>query len=621
MPFSLKLMALVCDAVIKWGDIMKNNNMWKTVPQIEQKQYGSIFLKNLSLLSCLIIVPMIVVAWVSIFSFQLFSQKEAEHYNSQSVAYTKNMVDDMVSDCLKQMNYMLSDSNISLFVISKKGTYKFYHNDMIYTQIQAQVNTKEYLESIYFFAEENEKLLSNYGEIMADRFFDLSWMDKYEKTQSPDSLQYSFRKGRNNHLLPINFLSFYKTLNYGNANKGVMVYNVNFNKFARLLLENKSEYDAGLCIFDENDNIVYDVFGEHIEYIDKNTLEAFKSGKEYVSTKNYILYKTPIRHTDWYFVSAVSTQMYQDRLHGMRNTMLIAIVCGACITILLTILISKRIFRPIKNIFSLMNQPMNLMDVKVTSREEAYILTSIGKTLKENEQISKELSERIKRLKKAQSVALQSQINPHFLNNTLDTINWSAMRLTGGKNDVSIMLAKLSKMFRYSLENSDNLVPFKVELEHCRTYLELEERRYKNKFAVEWDIDENTLLTRTIKIILQPILENAIQHGIKPMQENGIISISAQIQQDKLVISIQDNGMGMNLRTRTNLNESMKGDAIKENNNIGLRNVNQRIQLLFGEEYGLRILQGDKTGTKVSLSLPVIRDTETPPFPLRTWSG
>ena len=107
-----------------------------------------------------------------------------------------------------------------------------------------------------------------------------------------------------------------------------------------------------------------------------------------------------------------------------------------------------------------------------------------------NEQITEELSQRVALLKQAQAVALQSQINPHFLHNTLDSISWTAIRLTGGKNKASVMLTKLAQILRYSLDDVDTLVPLRKELENTRIYLELQELRYNNCFCVEWDIEE-----------------------------------------------------------------------------------------------------------------------------------
>lgn len=241
----------------------------------------------------------------------------------------------------------------------------------------------------------------------------------------------------------------------------------------------------------------------------------------------------------------------------------------------------------------------------ISGDEEAFVLDSIrGMSLK-NEQITEELSHRVALLKQAQSVALQSQINPHFLHNTLDSISWATMRLTGGKNEASVMLSKLAQILRYSLDDADTLVPLRKELDNTRIYLELQELRYKNCFSVEWDIQETVLDSQVIKIMLQPIVENAIQHGLKQFGKDGVIRISAREQNGLLQVTIWNNGVSIQPDRLATIQAALHSDMIKQRENIGIVNVHQRIRLFYGDEYGLEISSGE--GTWVTLNLPLFK--------------
>ena len=254
-----------------------------------------------------------------------------------------------------------------------------------------------------------------------------------------------------------------------------------------------------------------------------------------------------------------------------------------------------------------METPAGLLKNKVaiTHDEESFILESIHSMSAKNEEITEELSRRVSLLKQAQSVALQSQINPHFLHNTLDSISWATMRLTGGKNEASIMLSKLAQILRYSLDDVDTLVPLQKELNNTRIYLELQELRYRNAFQVEWEIQDDVLNCQVIKILLQPIVENAIQHGLKPMSGGGFLKISAHTDGGILLISIFDNGGGIPAERLASIQSVLHSDMIQQQDSIGIVNVHQRIRLFYGEEYGLEL--SSEHGTLVTLKIPVVR--------------
>lgn len=287
-------------------------------------------------------------------------------------------------------------------------------------------------------------------------------------------------------------------------------------------------------------------------------------------------------------------------------TLILIIVC---MTLFMIYIISGIIFRPIETI---VNAAKGYEDIFMSEQESDflkqnevdYILNIIQKAVKDRKGIEEELGIRIRRLRKAQAVALQSQINPHFIYNSLETANWMAMKHLGGENEISEVITALSRMLRISLENTDVLVPIQKELEHCRHYLKIQEKRYGDKLRIKWEIEEEVYSCKIVKIVLQPLIENAIYHGIKPLSRCGMIVIKGKIVNDMVEITIMDDGVGMSEERLAEVIFDISKEEIKESQHIGLANVNQRLKIFFGEEYDQCIESRENLGTVVTVRIP-----------------
>lgn len=205
---------------------------------------------------------------------------------------------------------------------------------------------------------------------------------------------------------------------------------------------------------------------------------------------------------------------------------------------------------------------------------------------------------------------LQSQINPHFLYNTLDSVVW--MTENGRTDEATVMLTALARFFRISLSRGSNIIPIADELEHARHYLTIQKMRYKNKFSATIETQDGVEKLYTIKLIVQPILENAIYHGMAYADGDGEITILARRDWDDVIIDVTDNGPGMPGEVVERLLDPKEQGAApsKGGSGIGFRNVHQRIRLTFGEPYGLTIHSEPDAGTTVRIRLPAL--TEPP---------
>jgi two-component system sensor histidine kinase YesM len=203
--------------------------------------------------------------------------------------------------------------------------------------------------------------------------------------------------------------------------------------------------------------------------------------------------------------------------------------------------------------------------------------------------------------RKSELKALQAQINPHFLYNTLDSIIWMAE--VNKSKEVVLMVSSLAKLFRLSLSKGDEIIPIRNEIEHIKSYLTIQKMRYKDKLDFEIQVDDHILSYKTIKIILQPLVENSIYHGIKNKDGVGLIRITGTQVGNKIVLSVIDNGIGMTPETLEALLQ--KPVPSEQGSGMGVNNVNQRIKLYYGEEYGLQYESEPGQGTTVHIWLPM----------------
>ena len=205
-------------------------------------------------------------------------------------------------------------------------------------------------------------------------------------------------------------------------------------------------------------------------------------------------------------------------------------------------------------------------------------------------------------LRKTELKALQAQINPHFLYNTLDSIAWMCEQ--GRNADAVKMVHALARLFRISISRGHELIPIAKELEHAESYLQIQMYRYKNQFTYTFDVDPDCLGYYCNKITLQPIIENSINHGLDLMVEEGRIDVRVRFDGDDIVFSVQDNGVGMGPEQL----EAIMQNGPTDRTGIGIKNVNDRLKIYFGRNYGLSITSEPDVGTCVEIRMPRIRE-------------
>lgn len=304
-----------------------------------------------------------------------------------------------------------------------------------------------------------------------------------------------------------------------------------------------------------------------------------------------------------------------DNVYSTENIrFIIGFILISIILMILTCLALSFVFgREVKKLaVSLMSIIENPKADKNESKvkEINYIVKSIfSKEEGSIEALGEMLAKKMNILKSSQIIALQTQITPHFLYNTLQSINLVAMSKFKGKNEVSDMVFLFSNILHNALDTETYTVTLQKEVEYVKSYLTLQNYRYPNRVEVVWNIDEETLAFETVKFSLQPIIENALTHGVYLLSRKCTLWINAFFKDGELLIEIKNDGKPMEKEKLKEVNEVLQKQeiVIKESRSIGLSNVNQRIKLIFGKEYGISM--SEENGITIAkIKLPKIKE-------------
>lgn len=412
--------------------------------------------------------------------------------------------------------------------------------------------------------------------------------------------------------LTVRDFSTYDTTNYGAILISLKLETLN-NFFQQMNL------DSGLTAFivNENNNIFYSNQSEWIgqnyqQFI--NTYGATKKEGGYYNNKFHekVLLENavPLELNGWTLILTQDMSSLNAKISTIKRTIFLTIIASLLIVFILSFILTKRITAPLANL-SLHMEKMDYeslsrkMPSHVSYREVNQLYAGYNHMLGRIETLIDKVYYEQLRQKEAQYEALQARINPHFLYNTLQSI--SALAILGRNEEIETVSNALGGMLEYLTYEKNDQVPLSRELEYIKRYVQIQLLRYNNSFTVDYDIEPATLSCLLSKLLLQPIAENAIKHGLESKRSNGHLSIKTRLENDLLIIEVKDNGIGMDEETLKNLiDKTNTPDKNSVQKSIGLSNVQERIHLKYGTDYGISICSTLHSGTTVQLVIPAI---------------
>ena len=367
----------------------------------------------------------------------------------------------------------------------------------------------------------------------------------------------------------------------------------------------------GYCfLMDKHGNIVYhpqqQLLYAGLKSEDTAVLATLGPGTYVEDTIIYSV--TSVADSDWQVVGVSFIDELVDRnVREMIHLSLGLAIVVLAAAVLTSWILSRMLGRPLQGLAAAMERFESDADHFTYRpvrgiREVQELSDSFGHMVLRIQQLMSTVRQEEINLRKTELKALQAQINPHFLYNTLDSIAWMCEQ--GRNTDAVKMVHALARLFRISISKGHELIPIAKEVEHAKNYLEIQKYRYKNQFTYEFDVDPECLNYYCNKITLQPIIENAILHGLDLLVDEGYIWVQVQQDGGDIVFRVQDNGVGMMQEQIENVLQSGPDDRT----GIGIRNVNDRLQIYFGRQYGLHITSELDVGTCVEIRMPKIQE-------------
>jgi two-component system sensor histidine kinase YesM len=555
---------------------------------------------------------------ISIVINERFAARQIRESNQRTLAQISNSVDFIFQE-LDSLDIIFSTSSeflLSLRRILASPALDFEQSKVL-SAIQNFVNVsayaRPYVDSIYVYIQNSgERLITTTDGIvdLAD-FNDREWFDSYRQHTETETF-WTERRVLNRlpgmeENRPI--ISIYRRIYplAGLRDPGVVVLNIQTGYLSSFLENLKSTPEQKVEILDNAGKLVFSDFaGSSAGANAQGAGDAVSiEGTRYVSAR--LVSQT----YGWTYLSLTPAAQFYEVSRSLRSINIAVVCLSVLIGSIITLYASRRSFRHIERVLDVVDAsdrgaPMPAAPPK-TDKGFSHITYSILRTFLEHEYLQVQLSERKYRQKTLELLALQSQMNPHFLFNTLETINWKIITLTRAPHQVNEMIHSLSNILKYALQSPTAYESLQNEIDHARDYLSIQGIRYKDKFSVVWDCSPGLAERKVIRFLLQPLLENAIYHGIKESSGPCVIAITIRETNGRLRIVVSDDGLGMTQErlgeVRARL-EAQNEDLESIHRSIGLPNTNRRIKLAFGEEFGVCIESAPGRGTSVSVEIP-----------------
>ena len=595
---------------------------------MKKKQKSSLKNRALSQTAVLIIVTMCIMVTVFYMVFHSRAFNERGKYEEENLvnmeAYLNSYLEE-VDSIAKNVNYNYYLQDYLETVIKEEDDYvdsgigkNMRSYEMSSQAFSDTLLSRADISSIMIFGK--KKMLLNRSMYTYQKVaLDYSKLDWYAKAVAKP--QDAIITGPNRH-------SFFDTddevislsrevQSYENGTfRGVILINLNMNKITEICNSFQEKQENFICIINDKGELVYEqqngrerfAFDEKENRQELNT--ALGKTKESCFRLNYrgekyLVTRTDMKTTGWTLVSMVPYKSVMAETMAISGVMILAVAITLIVTLLLLNRILTGVVKPLKKLEKYMVQvnPDNMdqrMEI-LTDDEIGHLSMKFNQMMDRIRNLKEQVIEEQEDKRKYELQALQAQINPHFLYNTLDSIIWMAE--TNDSNIVA-MTEALAKLFRISLNKGNEEISLERELEHVKNYLIIQSMRYADKFTYEISAEPGVERCRTIKLILQSIVENCIYHGIKKKRGTGKITIRAYRREQNLIIEVSDDGCGMPEEIcRKILSDEIESENIS-GSGIGVKNVNERIQLRFGKKYGLSYSSEEGVGTTVTYVLP-----------------
>ena len=513
---------------------------------------------------------------------------------------------DAVALALTRHTYMLN--TMQDILEGELGWQERQELQRFYQYISSISHSNPYLFSTYVYVENPYgRFISSTDEQVCslDSYYDTDWYEtepyqngKKTWAQRRYLRRYEFEK-------EFAVISIYRAIDpFSFRNTGMVVGNVEERQILSLLEPLQFMEGQQFIVQDEAGNIL-------LAYPEME--EAWLPADAY--EREYIVDSLRSRRFGWTYTSVIPKKVLFHSIRNVIGSLTIVLLAGVLFSTAASILVARQRYKRARSAIAFVNTRDSAGEglLPLRQRDDIYDYF-MQKTLTDyalSQELERRIWEQAYQLRTMELVALQAQINPHFLFNTLEVIKWESISLTQGINSVSQMLENLAAIIQYSLSNPRETVSLQKEVELAQIYVDILMFRYEGKFNVEWKLGSGLEQYKVPKLILQPLIENAVYHGVKEKKDFSVIRIRIHRHGGKLLISIMDNGVGIEAEALKQLRQQLQTPGSFPSDSVGLLNVSKRIALLYGDSWSMKIYSKKGKGTLLKIEILLDKERET----------
>ena len=579
------------------------------------KKFKSIQSVIFAVLSVLLLGAVIIITVISL------SYTRQSVFENSSL-YTQTIIQQMNQNIDSYIDYM---ENTSYLVSSNEDVQKYLFGDTadpeardrILSQFETILDSRSDILNLGIIAE-NGRMLINNGQRLTNQDLDIHSQEWYtnalegrESVYLTSSHVQHIISGERPWVITLSRGIRNKEMGTGQEKEGVFFIDLNYSAISELCDQSMVGNQGYAFIVDADGNIVYHPQQQQLynELQTENIDLVMNAGSDIVTwgdginKKMYSISRS--EKTGWTVVDCVRVEELLRRSNEAQSIYVLVAIGLMAVALFFSRFVAKSITLPIQRLCDSMERvqegDFSVSDIVVDSENEIGSLTKSFNVMTQriHELMAQNIREQEAK-RKSELKALQSQINPHFLYNTLDSIIWMA---EGKKNEeVVLMTASLARLLRQSISNEDELVSIGQEIEYARGYLTIQKMRYKDKLEFWIEVEPSILNIRLIKLVLQPVIENAIYHGLKYKESRGLLQVKGFMKNGNAVLQVIDDGVGMDQETLDHIYERHKVDY--HSNGVGIYNVQKRLQLYYGNEYGIVYESKPGEGTTATITIP-----------------
>ena len=537
-----------------------------------------------------------------------------------SSEYTHTIIQQMNQNIDSYIDYM---ENIAYLISSNEDVQDYLFDEKIdnegryriLNQLQTILDSRSDIRNVGIISK-NGRMLINDGSKSVNQDLDLNTQEWYatalEKPNGP-----ILTSSHVQHIISgerpwvITLSRGIRDRSGSGEKEGVFFIDLNYSAISELCDQSTVGTKGYAFILDAKGNIVYHPQQQQLynELQTENISLIMDTDEDTVLTgtgndgKLYSISRS--EKTGWTVVDCTNVKELLSKSRQAQSVYVLTAIILVIVALLFSRFMARSITLPIQKLRDSMKKvqegDFSVSDVVVDSKNEIGSLTKSFDVMTHriHELMEQNVHEQEEK-RKSELKALQSQINPHFLYNTLDSIIWMS---EGKKNEeVVLMTASLARLLRQSISNEDEVVPIANEVEYARGYLTIQKMRYKDKLEFQIEVDSSILYIPLIKLVLQPIIENAIYHGLKYKESKGLLIVKGFMKDGNAVLQVIDDGVGMDEETLAHIYDKHKVNY--HSNGVGVYNVQKRLKLYYGEDYGITYTSELGKGTTATITIP-----------------